>query len=284
MALKRLFRSKILRSIAFPLLKLFAFDFKTKHHWTGDDFYLNSFLHKGYWFHGKNRENHEMKVIAGLIKPGDKVAEVGAHIGYLSLWFAKCAGVTQHEGKLYVFEPGLNNLPYLRKNLEPHGIDIISAGCGEEDGKKTFYMDNLSGQNNSFLEEMQTFKMNLEDGASINKGSIVSEDVDIVRLDTYFSNIQLDFVKIDTEGFDWHVFRGAEGLIKDGNKPPLFMFEAVRDFSNIYDWLTSRGYVVYSDEGLHIESGERMSRANSLNFFAFHRDYHGKEIEVFSKI
>jgi len=151
-----------------------------------------------------------MKVIAGPIKPGDKVAEVGAHIGYLSLWFAKCADVGQGEGQLYVFEPELNNLPYLRKNLESLDINLIPAGCGDEDGKKTFYMDNLSGQNNSFLEEMQTFNTNLEVGASIGDGEVVSEEVSIIRLDTYFSDIELDFVKIDTEGFDWYVLKALK--------------------------------------------------------------------------
>lgn len=284
MALKYFFKNKFLRAIILPIIKVFAIDFKIKHHWTGDDFHLNSFLHKGYWFHGKSRENFEMRVIAALVKPGDTVVEVGAHIGYLSLWFAKCADVSEKKGELYVFEPGLNNPPYLRKNIEPLGVKPIPAGCGDIDGNKIFYMDNMSGQNNSFLEGMHSFNTNLEHGAFTGKGEVVSEEVKIIRLDTYFSKMKPDFVKIDTEGFDFYVFKGAEGLIRDGVKPPLFMFEATRDFSEIYDWLTSRDYFVFSNNGSQIKSREEMATAGNLNFFAFNSNYHSKEIDIFSNI
>jgi FkbM family methyltransferase len=49
-----------------------------------------------------------------LITKGGTAVEVGGHIGYIAAYFAKLLGKT---GELVVFEPGSNNLPYIRKNV-----------------------------------------------------------------------------------------------------------------------------------------------------------------------
>jgi len=96
-----------------PLLKATAFDLSIAHPWVPPSrFRLNSFRHKGYWYHGKSRELRTMQLFAKLIRPNDTVAEVGGHIGFISMFFAKLVG---DNGRVVVFEPGSNNLPYLRQ-------------------------------------------------------------------------------------------------------------------------------------------------------------------------
>lgn len=111
---RNLYRNRTLRSFVLPVLRLVNRDIKIRHHWTGHKIRLNLFRHKGYWFHGRRRELREMQAFEKLIDPLDVVAEVGGHIGYLSLWFAE---LTREGGWVFVFEPGDNNLPYLRDNL-----------------------------------------------------------------------------------------------------------------------------------------------------------------------
>ena len=95
------------RRVALPLLAKFGnFDVTIKHHYTGDRLRLNAFKHKGYWYLGKDRERNVMSSFERLICKGDTVIEVGGHIGYVSLFFAKLAGDTGH---VFVFEPGANN-------------------------------------------------------------------------------------------------------------------------------------------------------------------------------
>ena len=53
---------------------------------------MNTFKHKGYWYYGKNREKSEINCFCKLIKKGDKVLEVGAHIGYVTQIFEKIVG------------------------------------------------------------------------------------------------------------------------------------------------------------------------------------------------
>jgi hypothetical protein len=48
-------------------------DITIRHHWTGERIVLQSFRHKGYWFHGKDRERESMALSARLIRDGDAI-------------------------------------------------------------------------------------------------------------------------------------------------------------------------------------------------------------------
>src|SRR5690349_12289207 len=103
----------LLRRILIPLLNRWSpGDITLRHHWTGESVRLHSFRHKGYWYHGRRREEETMRLFSQLLKPGDSVIEVGGHIGYISLYFK---ALVEH-GDVFVFEPGANNLPYIRQN------------------------------------------------------------------------------------------------------------------------------------------------------------------------
>ena len=82
----------ILRFFTLFLLRKLNFDFRWTHDFTKRPFYLNTFKHKGYWYYGKNREKSEINCFCKLIKKGDKVLEVGAHIGYVTQIFEKIVG------------------------------------------------------------------------------------------------------------------------------------------------------------------------------------------------
>ncbi len=50
---------------------------------------------------------------------------------------------------------GLNNLPYLRTNTERFAnIKIVEAACGDLDGPVEFWIEGLSGQNNSIGQKL----------------------------------------------------------------------------------------------------------------------------------
>ena len=242
---KFLYKNKILRSIVLPVLKLVEKDVTIRHHWTEDKILLNLFRHKGYWFHGKNREKLEMLAIKSLVNDGDIVAEVGGHIGYLSLWFLKCCANTSG-GALFVFEPGTNNLPYLKANLKNSGAVIIESGCGEKNGKFEFYMDDLTGQNNSFVKDFTGLSDNSKMASGVDV-KVTTEIMSVIRLDEYFTDIQPNFIKIDTEGFEYSVLRGAEGLLYPGKHFPIFMIEVQADQVEIFEYFTSRGYYIVAE-------------------------------------
>ncbi len=110
----KIYKNKIFRKGILPLLKFFnPGRVSIRHHYTGKKFSLDAFHHKGYWYHGKKREQATMELFGKLIKPNYTVIEIGGHIGYITNYFSHLVP----NGQVYVFEPGINNLPYLRKIL-----------------------------------------------------------------------------------------------------------------------------------------------------------------------
>jgi len=153
--MKGIHNNKLIRPIFMKALKILDFDISIKHHWTSLAFKLNLFKHKGYWYHGKKRENSTMRLFGSLIDIGDTVVEVGGHIGYISLYFSKLVG---HKGGVIVFEPGNNNIPYISKNIENiENIRLIKKAVGDFSGEIDFFEENLTGQNNSIVENFEGF-------------------------------------------------------------------------------------------------------------------------------
>ncbi len=96
-----------LRRFFLPLLNKYRFDFTMTHPWNKEvRIYLNSFQHKGYWWHRKNREKDTMLLFTKIINTGNNVVEVGGHIGFITSFFASLVG---ENGRIFVFEPGITN-------------------------------------------------------------------------------------------------------------------------------------------------------------------------------
>lgn len=266
---------KLLRALVLPILKTLDRDITIKHHWTGDPVTLSLFAHKGYWFHGKERESFEMSTIQSLLSPGDIVAEVGGHIGYLSLHFAQCVQ-TSTGGRVFVFEPGTNNLPYLRKNLRnKEGVEIIEAGCGETNGRLSLYMDDLTGQNNSFVQDFKGLEKNSKLAPGV-KVTVSSVPVEVLRLDSFFADKQKpSFIKIDTEGFELSVLKGCSGLISSAPFP-IFMIEVQADQDIIFDIFSKAEYRIFNNHKDEILDSRKMR--DNLYFFAFHRVDHREKL------
>lgn len=269
----KLYTFKIVRAICLPLLKGLAFDFSITHHWTGDVIRLNSFRHKGYWFHGKNRERETMRAFENMISSGETIAEVGGHIGYLTLWFAKIVGPT---GSVFVFEPGGNNLPYIRRNVSgKRNVVLTEKGCGPEKAVLNFYEDNLTGQNNSFVKDFAGLDGNARNAPGVAV-EVETRQVEICRLDAFFRDIKraVSFVKIDTEGYELNVLLGCSGLF-DQTLPPKFMVEVQADEKAIFELFTERGYFIFNSSRERIETVDKMTD----NLFMLHSVHHAVVIK-----
>ena len=104
-------------------------DVTIHHHWTGDRLTLHSFKHKSYWYYGEKRKQETMKFYSDLIGKGDFVIEIGAHIGYVSQYFAHLIGP---EGRLIVFEPDPDAVLVDRGLVEPAGGAHLRRLAAEE--------------------------------------------------------------------------------------------------------------------------------------------------------
>jgi FkbM family methyltransferase len=205
-----------------------------------------------------------MEMFRRVLRRGDTVLEVGAHIGYISLYFRHLVG----EGKVIVFEPGENNLPYLLKNVEDQGIEVIKKAVGKEEGSCSFFLDNLSGQNNSLVKNF--FKRGTTEAYAFDpkaKGTRETK-VEVITLDRWVAErgIKPDFVKIDIEGFEYEALQGMQKMIAE--HCPIMMVEVQMNHQEIALLFEGVGYVLLNATGRPYPIGQ------TGNIFCFHREKH----------
>lgn len=128
-----------------------------------------------------------------FLKPGMIVADAGANIGYYSLLCSRLVGSSGH---VLAFEPTPANLVQLGENLRlnPFATNVTVHACAL--GEQACHLRLVeepgdSGQNHMVLAAGST---------------------EVVPLDS-LDLPRLDFFKLDTEGFELHVLRGAAATI-----------------------------------------------------------------------
>jgi FkbM family methyltransferase len=160
---------------------------------TSDDNYLD---------HVQGEFEPDMvRLFSKVLRTGDYVLDVGANIGCTSLLFSQSAR------QVYSFEPSPTTFRLLQENLSEAGAgNVVAAnvGLGKGEGafELTFAPDNRSGG----------FVSNL---TSASAGHTI-EQIHIVAGDAYLRDAgieQVDFIKIDVEGFERNVIEGLAGTI-----------------------------------------------------------------------
>jgi len=242
-----LYTNKLLRRLGMPVLKALACDISIKNpHAPAQRVSLNSFRHKGYWYHGKNRERLSMGRFAQIIRPGATVIEIGGHIGYITQYFAHLAGP---EGKVYVFEPGSNNLPYIRRNTAGLANTVlIEKAVSDAPGTAVLFEEDLTGQNNS-LDSDYHYRKNNQNFSFVDT-HVTERAVEVVTLDDFCAAaIRPDFIKIDVEGFEVNVLRGMGRVLA---ARPVMMIEITKNHAEIETLLREAGYALSDDTGTQI--------------------------------
>ncbi len=168
--------------------------------------------------------------------------DVGANVGAITLALAKFSG---RSGKVYAFEPGPPNLARLRANLALNPevasrVDVTEAGVGRAPGE-LFWQEEKDNPGNALVGETGTHKIR-----------IVALD-DVIREREI---ARLDFVKIDVEGMELEVMKGAEQTLRRFR--PMLYFETLprytksgagATFSDMRDFLVRElGYTLHCIE------------------------------------
>lgn len=255
-AIKGLSTRPALRRIVLPLLRrLNPGDIRIRHHYMGGCLKLHSYRHKGYWFHGRQREASTMDFFRMVLRPGDTVIEVGGHIGYISLWLSELVGANGH---VFVFEPGQNNLPYLRANVAAApNVEILPVAVSNVDGFAAFFEEELTGQNNSLLGDYEQFQANR--ARAYSDAKYERHETQVVRLDTWAAerSVTPDMIKVDIEGAESLALTGAVQTL--ANSRPLLMVEVTRAAEDVFHVLNSLGYVLFTPEGQQLTKAAELS-------------------------
>ena len=141
------------------------------------------------------------------------VADIGGNIGTTALAFAALVPA----GHVHVFEPSPGMLRCLRRNIElsrAHNITVHDYGVGDVARRGRLQVAIAGNPGSAFIS----------DTADDDECQAASGDpIEVRRLDEALRDIErLDFVKIDVEGLELRVLRGAEALLRRHRPSVLF--------------------------------------------------------------
>ena len=133
------------------------------------------------------------------------VFDVGANYGQTALHYNELF----HEAYIYSFEPVNKSFLKLQKSVEGNvRIKCFNIAFGQESKKMEI----------SLFEEEQSQLNSLKTINSSSDINSIKEIITVVTLDDFAKteNVQrIDLLKIDTEGFELEVLKGASTLLKD---------------------------------------------------------------------
>lgn len=184
----------------------------------------------------------ELDVISPLILPGDVVVDLGANVGWYTIFFSKKVG--QH-GSVYSVEPVYETFRLLSAVVKRYGCtNVLLFNCAASDregraemvvpvnqqGMKNYYRSHISAETDSERKEA---------------GSLT---VELRRLDQILGNNcgKVSFIKCDVEGHEKSALIGASEVLT--NSRPACLVEitsSLAESSEIFSEMTSMGYGVY---------------------------------------
>lgn len=157
-------------------------------------------------------EKNSTEEVKSIVKPGMKILEVGANIGYYALLEVKLAGPTGH---LYAIEPAPYNFELLKRNIDLNNIknaDLNQAAFGEKRTKTKFYVYDRSNLS-SFIKRDD---MGME---------CTEVEVEVLTLDDFIKFKKVDFIRMDVEGYELEILKGARNILSSDEKPKIFFIE-----------------------------------------------------------
>ena len=189
--------------------------------------------------------NGEFNFIKSFIKKGMTIFDVGANIGDHTKYMLKI----NPDIKVYCFEPVLKTYKVLENNLlneiKKGKVIINNFGLSNEIKEaEIFIYEDLSGNNSLYFYE----------GYNVNINTVNREKIILSTINKYAEKnniISIDFLKIDVEGNETKVIKGASELIeKRAIKCIQFEYNATWTASeskleNIFNYLSKYGFKFY---------------------------------------
>jgi FkbM family methyltransferase len=173
--------------------------------------------------------------------PGDVVVDVGALVGLYTLALARRVGPT---GRVIAFEPDPESFALLTAQVRLNGVEdrveLVQAAVGECGGRVPFQGGRLA------------------DSRVLSESAAGAGTVACVALDDVLGSRRVDVLKVDVEGYEVHVLKGARGLLSDPARRPRALFVEIHPFAwpsfrtsgeELLELLTSLGYEAGSVDG-----------------------------------
>jgi len=202
------------------------------------------------WGHLSDYEYSLQKFIELHLKPDDTFVDAGAHVGYFSV-------LANHLCReVYAFEPTPEVFEVLKRNAHGRNIKTRNYALSDINGSIFMFSHKIpgSGANSKYF----------------NRGNAVKSAVRTIRLDDVVP--KADFIKIDVEGMEFEILRGAERILRECH--PVVAAEALEETGMVLIgrmclYMEELGYTTYqlSKEGLISRYyGDFVPQSNMLIF------------------
>lgn len=171
------------------------------------------------------------RVMKAILRPDSNCVDIGCHKG------AILDKILLHSpaGHHWAFEPLPELYQYLQKKYERKKVTISSFALSDSEGQTSFkYVKNSPGYS-GFRKRVYHIPF-----PNIEEINVTKTTLDIVIPD----DVHIDFIKLDVEGAELEVLKGAEQTIK--RNKPFIIFEHGKGAApfyhtqpeNVYDLLT----------------------------------------------
>jgi FkbM family methyltransferase len=197
---------------------------------------LSSKLEWQLWAFG-GYEQHFAELFGYLVRPGDRCVDVGANVGVHTVRLARLVGA---DGEVIAIEPDPDVVQRANRNIALNGlanVRVISAAASECAGETRLFRPSPWDTNRARASLLHHPYLT---GAQTT--------VRVVTVDDVCAGVPVALIKVDVEGHEPAVVRGAAGTI--ARHAPSIVFEfapmlLAGPAQTAFGWLFERGYTLF---------------------------------------
>jgi FkbM family methyltransferase len=159
-----------------------------------------------YLFGKRLTEQREIALLKTLVEPGMTIADIGANVGFYAVQMGSWVGAS---GRILAFEPDPFTFSILRRRTSaatPKNIDAQQFAVGDARGTATLYCSAYNRADNRV-------------GQRHDEPNVEAIEIQVRTLDEYLAErgiAGVDAMKIDVQGLEANVLRGARQTIERG--------------------------------------------------------------------
>ena len=207
----------------------------------------------------------ETALLSGIVQHGDVVIDVGANIGYHSLFFSRLVG---EDGTVISFEPDRTTHQLLQFNSvinDLNNVTIFNSLVGRDSRIVTSWRVEAEKDNRGST----SFVTNVDNDSEDRCDPLMQVSLDSLNLD------RCDFIKIDVEGFEPEVFAGATETLTRCRPVILYEQRSEENYHEIQKILRSADYRsywsvthCYPEFNIHDNKDDFFKGATEINILA----------------